>query len=273
MISSFLFLSIMAASLASLSGGVIGSYVVIRRLSSLCGAISHSVLGGMGFFLWLQKVHHLTWCDPLIGAFIAAIISAWLVGWIYLHFRQNIDAVIAAVWSTGMSIGIVFLALTPGSTGDMSGFLLGNLLWIRLGDLLLLTILTFIILAIVAIFFRPFLAVCFDEEQALLQKIPLQKIYLLLLTLIALTIVLLIQTIGTILTIAILALPATTAHLFTKRMSRLMVYSVIASASASYLGISAAYWLDWPPGAAIALCAALIYFLALLAKKKRLIKL
>ena len=190
----------------------------------------------MGFFLWLQKVHGISWCNPLLGAFLAAILSAWLIGWIHLRFRQRVDAVIAAVWSTGMSIGVIFLALTPGSNGDLSNFLLGNLLWISWPDLLWLSVLTIIILAFVAVCYRPFIAICFDEEQALLQGIPLKKIYLLLLTLVALTIVLLIQMIGTILTIAILTLPATTANLFTRRMASLIAGSVFFSMLASGSG-------------------------------------
>jgi zinc transport system permease protein len=268
MIPSFLIFSLIAALLASISGGIIGSYVVIKRLANLCGSISHSVLGGMGFFLWLQKVHGITWCTPILGAFIAAILSAWLIGWIHLRFHQRIDAIIAAVWSTGMSIGVIFLSLTPGSTGDLSNFLLGNLLWIAPSDLVWLSIMTLAIFAIIMSCYRPFLSICFDEEQALLQGIALKKIYLLLLTLIAITIVLLIQTIGTILTIAILTLPATTASLFTRRMSSLLIKSVILSAFVSCSGIATSYFLDWPPGATIALCAAFVYLFALWTKKR-----
>lgn len=244
-----------------------GSYVVVKRLSNLCGSISHSVLGGMGFFLWLQKVHHISWCDPMIGAFITALLSAWLIGWIYLRFRQRVDAIIAAVWSTGMSIGVIFLALTPGATGDLSNFLLGNLLWISPKDLAFLLLLTIAIGFLVILYYRPFLAICFDEEQALLQKIPLQKMYILLLTIVALTIVLLIQIIGIILTIALLTLPATTANLFTKRMTTLITGSIIISLLVSSSGITISYCLDWPPGATISLCAALVYFIALLYKR------
>ncbi|MBF8263029.1 MAG: putative metal transport system rane protein [Parachlamydiales bacterium] len=269
MIPSFLILSLAAAFLASISAGVIGSYVVVKRLANLCGSISHSVLGGMGFFLYLQKVHQFSWCYPLLGAFIAAILSAWLIGWIHLRFRQRVDAVIAAVWSTGMSIGVIFLALTPGSKSELSNFLLGNLLWISPTDLFWLSIMSLLILSIVVSCYRPFLAICFDEDLALLQKIPLQKIYLLLLTLIALTIVLLIQIIGTVLTIAILTLPATTANLFTRSMSTLLTGSVIFSLLSSGCGITASYFLDWPPGATISLFAALVYFFALLMKKQK----
>ena len=261
---AFFFPAFIAALLASLSGGVMGSYVVVKRLANLCGSITHSVLGGMGLFLYLQRVQGISWCDPLLGAFFAAILSAGIVGWIHLCFRQRIDAIIAAVWSTGMAIGVIFLSLTPGSTGDLSNFLLGNLLWISLHDLIWLALLNGIILSIVYFCYRPFLLICFDEEQALLQKVPLQKMLLLLLTLIALTIVLLIQMIGTILTIALLTLPATTANLFTRRLKSLMIRSVLFSAFVSCSGIVLSYLLDWPPGATISLVAAIVYCGALL---------
>jgi zinc transport system permease protein len=268
MIPPFILLSLAAALLASLSGGVIGSYVIIKRLSNLCGTVTHSVLGGMGFFLWLQKSKGIAWCDPMIGAVLASVLSAWTIGWIHFRFRQRVDAVLAAIWSTGMSIGIIFLSLTPGSAGELSNFLLGNILWITPQDLLWLTLLSAAILTAVACFYRPFLSVCFDEEQAELQKIPVRRTYFLLLTLIALTVVLLIQIIGTILTIAILTLPATTANLFTSRLTSLMTGAVCFSALVATAGITASYFLDWPPGATISLCAAAVYLAALFLKKK-----
>lgn len=266
---SFLFLSFGAALLASVAGGVMGTYVIAKRIANLCGSIAHSVLGGMGFFLWLQKVHGVAWCDPLAGAFLAALLSALIIGWIHLKYRQREDAVIAAVWSTGMALGIVFLSLTPGSNGDLSNFLLGNLLWITPGDLLWLALLSGGILAVVCSCYRPFLAVCFDEEQALLQRIPVKRVYLLLLALISLTIVLLIQIIGTILTLALLTLPATTANLFTQRLTPLMIGAVALSAFLSAIGIALSYILDWPPGATLSLCSAAAYFFALAIKRRK----
>lgn len=268
MIPSFLLLSLGAALLASLSGGVIGSYVVIKRLANLCGSITHAVMGGMGLFLWLQKTQGITWCHPMLGAVASSLLSAWLIGWLHFRFRQRIDAILAAIWSTGMSIGIIFLTLTPGSGGDLTSFLLGNILWIAPSDLLWLALLSTIILAVVACFYRPFLAVCFDEEQALLQKIPLQKIYFLLLTLIALTNVLMIQIIGTILTIALLTLPATTANLFTNRLTSLMALSILFSLFSSAAGLAASYFLDWPPGATISLFSAAFYLASLVLKRR-----
>lgn len=263
--------ALIASLLASVTSGAIGTYVVVKRIAFIAGSISHSVLAGMGFCLWLQRTYDLSWLSPMIGALGAAIGSALLIGTIHLRYREREDAVIAAVWSTGMAIGVIFLSLTPGTNVDLLSYLFGNILWITQTDLYLLGALDLLVIAIIAVYYRRFLAVCFDEEQALLQGIPVRKLYLLLLCLVAISIVILIQIIGTILLIALLALPAMTAALFTQRLFRMMLTAIALSAIFSLLGLTLAYTLDWPPGATIALAAAACY-LGLLRVKKKLLK-
>lgn len=266
----FLLMALWAAILSSIASGVIGSFVVIKRISFIAGSISHSVLGGMGFCLWLQRAHGLSWCDPILGAFASAITSALLLGWIHLNYREREDAVIAAIWSTGMAIGMIFLSLTPGNVPELLNYLFGNILFIQTSDLVQLGILNTFILTIVALYYKKFLALCFDEEQALLQGVAVKKLYLLLLSLVAISIVLLMQMIGIILVIALLTIPATIASLFTNRLSIMMGSSALLSALFSTLGISTSFSLNWPPGATIALVAASFYLILLPLKKKRI---
>jgi zinc transport system permease protein len=223
----------------------------------------------MGFCLWLQRSHGLSWLDPIWGAFASAIGSALLLGWIHLNYRQREDAVIAAIWSTGMAIGMIFISLTPGTNVELLNYLFGNILWIEGRDLIRLAVLNAAILAIVSFYYRRFLALCFDEEQALLQGVPVRGLYLLLLSLVAISIVLLMQIIGTILVIALLTIPATLAGLFTHRLSVMMGVAAALCALFSLLGLGTAYALNWPPGATIALVAALGYLILLPAKKKK----
>lgn len=265
----FLQMALWASLLASIASGVIGSFVVVKRIAFLAGSISHSLLGGMGLFIWLQRTYSISWMDPLIGAFAGAIGSALLLGWVHLHYRQREDAVIAAIWSTGMAIGIIFLSLTPGTNVELMNFLFGNILWINSHDLILLGLLDLIILTAIYLYYRRFLALCFDEEQARLRKIPVNRLYMLLLTLVAITIVLLIQVIGTVLVIALLTIPATLASLFTHRLPLMMIGAVGLSALFSFFGLETSYFFDWPPGSTIALLAALVYFLALPLKRKK----
>jgi zinc transport system permease protein len=267
--NSFLQMALLASLLASIASGTIGSFVVIKRIAFIAGAISHSILGGMGLCLWLQRSYGIQWLDPLFGAFAGSIISAMLLGWIHLNYRQREDAVIAAIWSTGMAIGVIFISLTPGTNVELMNFLFGNILWIHTRDLIFLGVLDLFILGFIFLYYRRFLAICFDEEQALLRGIPVRRLYMLLLSLVAITVVLLIQVIGTVLVIALLTIPATLAGLFTNRLPVMIGSAIALSALFSFFGLEASYLLDWPPGSTIALLAALVYFAILTLKRKK----
>jgi len=262
-------MALLASLLASIASGTIGSFVVIKRIAFIAGAISHSILGGMGLCLWLQRSYGIQWLDPLFGAFAGSIGSAMLLGWIHLNYRQREDAVIAAIWSTGMAIGVIFISLTPGTNVELMNFLFGNILWINTRDLIFLGILDIFILSFIFFYYRRFLAICFDEEQARLRGIPVRRLYMLLLSLVAITVVLLIQVIGTVLVIALLTIPSTLAGLFTNRLPVMIGSAIALSALFSFFGLEASYLLDWPPGSTIALLAAFVYFATLTLKRKK----
>ncbi len=255
--------AILAGLAASVVSGIIGSYVVVKRIVFISGSISHAVLGGIGFSLWLERVQGIAWISPLYGALAAALISAWIIGWIYLHYRQREDTVIAALWSIGMAIGIVFIARTPGSNVELANFLVGNILWVSPSDLWILLGLDLIVCAAVFCLHRKFLAICFDEEQARLQGIPVSRLYMLLLMLTAVAIVLLIQVMGVVLVMTMLTIPAAIANLLTTRLSYMMLAAVLISMGLCVGGIACAYHLDWPGGATIALLAGCVYVCSL----------
>jgi zinc transport system permease protein len=262
----FLHMALLAGFAASITSGIIGSYVVVKRIVFISGSIAHSVLGGMGLCLYLKRTYALTWLTPLHGALFAALLSALLIGWIHLKYREREDTVIAALWSTGMAVGVIFIALTPGYNVELMNFLFGNILWVSHSDIATLLILDLVVLLITAIFHRRFLAICFDEEQALLQGVSVHALYLLLLCLIALSVVLIIQVVGAILVIAMLAIPAAIASTLTHRLSRMMGFAILLNALFTALGTTVSYELNWPPGATIALTAALFYLLSLVRK-------
>ncbi len=260
----FLFMALAAGCAASFASGIIGSFVVVKRIVALSGSIAHSVLGGMGIFLWLKRTYGMDFLSPLQGALAAGILSALAMGWIHLKYREREDTVIAAIWSTGMSIGVIFIALTPGYNVELLNFLFGNILWVTHSDIYLLLSLDVLIGAAVALFYRKFLAICFDEEQAQLQKLPVGRIYLLLLCLVAISVVLLIQVVGAILVITMLAIPAAIAATMTNHLAKMMLYATLLGALFTLLGLFCSYELNWPPGATISLVAALGYSVNLL---------
>lgn len=259
--------SLFAALLASIASGVIGSYVVVKRIVFISGSIAHSVLSGIGLSLYLDRVHNIPLLTPLSGALIAAILSALIMGYIHLHYREREDSLIAAIWSVGMAVGVLFIAQTPGSNVELSNYLVGNILWVTPSDLKVLALLDLILILTVLKCHKKFLILCFDENQARLQNLNVNGLYLLLLTLIAITIVLLIQVVGVILVMTILTIPAAIANLFTFRLSHMMVIACFIAAALCLFGNMAAFELDWPIGATIALLSGIAYVGALLTKR------
>lgn len=264
----FLRTALFAALGASVAGGIIGSYVVVKRIVFISGSIAHSVLGGLGAALYIKRVYHVTWLQPIHGALVAAILSAWLIGTVRLYYREREDTVIASLWAFGMSIGVILISLTPGYTNEISNYLFGNILWASKSDIAMLIGLDVLVLAVTALFHRRFLAICFDEKQAALQGQNVKLLYFLLLSLVAITVVLMIQVVGAILIIALLSLPAAIANTYTHRLSRMMILAVILGLFISFFGIGFSYSFNWPPGATLALTATTAYLLNLLFKKR-----
>jgi len=263
-----LFSAIIAGFAASFASGIIGSYVVVKRIVFISGSIAHSVLAGIGFALWLERAQGLTWVSPLYGALLAAIFSAIIIGWIYLYYRQREDTVIAALWSIGMAVGMLFIAQTPGANVELSNLLVGNILWVSQEDLAILFLLDLLVFAIVFFLHKRFLAICFDEEQARLQGLHVNALYMLLLVLTSVAIVLLIQVVGIILVMTMLTIPAAIANLFTSRLSTMMAFAIALSGLFCIVGTAASYHLDWPGGATIALLAGIVYVVSLLFGKR-----
>jgi len=255
-------------ALASLASGVIGTYVVVRRITYIAGGIAHCVLGGLGLARYLQVVHGVTWLDPMIGALVAAVAAAMLIGFVSLRAKQREDTVIGALWSVGMAVGIIFLHITPGYN-DLSNILFGNILLVSQRDLWMVALLDLIVVPLGLLFYNPFLAVCFDEEFARLRGVNTDFFFLLLLALTALTVVVLMKVVGIVLVIALLTLPVAIAGHFAKTLGRLMLLSCLVGMALSTGGLAVSYSLSLPTGATIVLLAGVTYLLTALLRGLR----
>jgi zinc transport system permease protein len=263
MSNPFLQMALFAALLASISSGIMGSYTVARRVVFISGSIAHAVLGGIGIALYLQYFTLNPLFSPLFGAIVSAFVFGFIIGWMHLKYKQRVDSVIAAIWSFGMAIGVILISITPGSNAELMNFLFGNLLWASHRELYLLGILNCIIVISSILLHKRFLAICFDEINAYLQKQPVILIYFFLLSLICLTIVILIQVVGAILVISMLCLPAAIANIFTRSLSKMIYLAILLSALMSFIGTYLSYLFNWPVGATIALITTCFYFLSL----------
>ena len=247
--------ALIAGLLTSIGCGVMGSYVVVKRITFIAGSIAHSVLGGMGIALYMGS-------DPLIGALIAAIIAALLIGGIRLYWKQQEDTLIGALWAIGMAIGVIFIAKTPGYQSDLTSYLFGNILLVPHSSLWFMAGLDVVLLAIVWAYHRQLLAVVFDEEHARLRGIPASFFYLLLLVMVALTVVLLIQVVGLILVLALITRPAAMAGHYVNSLHRMMWLATLIGILMSFIGLAVSYPTDLPTGPVIVLVTGLAYVLS-----------
>jgi zinc transport system permease protein len=256
----FLRYALLAGLLASFAFGIVGTYVVTRRISYIAGAISHSVLGGIGIALYLQLQHAAAWLHPMYGAVAAAVLAALLIGLVSLRARQREDTVIGALWAIGMATGLVFLAKTPGYVDPMS-YLFGNILLISKADLWLIAVLDLFVVGLSAYFYNSLQAVCFDDEFARLRGVNVDFFFLLLLTLTALTVVLLVRIVGIVMVIALLTLPAAVAAYFTNKLWQMMLIAVFSCMIFVAVGIALSYVCDLPTGPTIILFAGAVYLI------------
>lgn len=254
--------AIIGGILASVACGVVGSYVVVKRIGYLAGGIAHSVLGGMGIAYYLGR-------PPIEGALVAALVFAFILGWVSLKMQQQEDTVIGALWAGGMAVGILFISQTPGYSVDLMSFLFGNILMISSDDLLWIAGLDILILLIVFLFYKQFLALSFDEEFARLRGIPVERFYLLFLSLVALTVVILIQIVGLILVIALLTLPAAVSGQYVRSLNVMMLLATVLGVFFTTGGLALSYQPDLPPGPTIILVAGAFYLVSLVINRFR----
>jgi zinc transport system permease protein len=252
----FLRNALFASLLSSVLFGTIGSVVTVRRIGSLAGAVSHAVLGGIGLALFLAS--RSISIPPIAGALAFALLSALIIGLVTLKAKQREDTVINAIWVIGMSMGILFMAKTPGYA-DPSTWLFGNILLISRKNLLYMAILDIVVIALVRRFYPQIEASSFDEEFARTRGVPIALVFIILLGITAIAIVLLQTFVGIVMVIAMLTLPAGCAGVFSRSLGGMMAASCLFSVLFSVSGIVSGWIFDLPIGAMTVIIAGLVF--------------
>jgi len=262
----FLQYALLTGLLASIASGVVGSFITVRRISYIAGAIAHTVLGGMGLARYLQRALGWQFVTPLAGAVASALLSAVIIGAVTLYGKEREDTVLSAVWSIGMAVGIFFIARTPGYNDDLMSYLFGNILMVRRSDLAMIAVLDALVVAVSFLFYYKLEAVCFDEEFARLRGVRVEVYYILLLCLTALTTVILLQVVGIVMVIALLSLPAAAAAYLTKRLWHTMIVASALSGAMMTGGLALSYRPNLPAGATIIILSGAVYLLVLVSR-------
>ena len=282
------------SAVSSVAFGVIGAFVVARRIGYLAGAISHCAFGGVGAGLWLGQIlaegsfgifaivgffvgknSAKEVCaqlgarvDPVVCALLFAVLAALLVDWIRRHAKEREETLLGAIWAIGMAVGLLFLEKVSGNNSNVSTYLFGEILLVSARDVWFSAVFGALIIGTVYFNFKKLEAVCFDEEYALLRGVDVGRQNRLLLVLTSISVVLLLRLVGMAMIVALLTLPAATASRFTKRLDTMIVASILVCFVGSWLGIWLSDRLDCSTGPMIILVVAVFYAISLPFKRR-----
>jgi len=224
--------------------GIVGSYIVARRLVFISGGITHASFGGLGLGFWLGV-------NPILSALIFSVASAFGIEWLSRKHGVREDSAIAALWALGMAIGVIGIFLTPGYAPNISTYLFGNILTVTSNDLWFVGSFTLLLIILFSCFFRSILYTAFDSELARTKGVRTRLIERLMMLAIAISIVASIRLIGIMLLMSLMTIPQMTANLFTSRFKNIIIYSILIGIAGCFSGLFLSYYLNVPSGAAI----------------------
>jgi zinc transport system permease protein len=241
--------------MASIICGLIGPFIVARRMVFISGGLSHTAFGGLGIAYWLG-IH------PLFGATAFVLASAVLIARMEEKKLDRNDLFIGILWAVGVAIGIIFIHMTPGYAPDLMTFLFGNILTVPRTDVLVTLILVLVITAAILIFYKGFVSIALDEEYAQARRLPVASLKMGLMILTAISIVTLIQVVGILLVIALLTIPVAIASELSGNFRRIMLLSILCGIVICLSGLLISYFIEFPSGASIILIGGALLGLA-----------
>ena len=244
--------ALLAGILVSIACGIVGTLVVVNRLSFLSGGIAHSAYGGLGLAAYLK------W-PPMAGAILFTSLASLLLGAVTMQKKERADTIIGVVWAVGMAFGIIMLDLTKGYYVDLMSYLFGSILAVSKSDLFLMLILDILIVVLVTLLYKEFLGISYDNEYVQISGVPVKLLYYILFILIALSVVMLIQIVGLILIIALFTIPAAIAEKFIKNLKGMMILASALGVCFTIGGIILSYFLNFTAGAVIIMLAGVSY--------------
>ena len=249
--------ALLAAIFAGITCGIVGTYIVARRMVFLCGGITHASFGGLGIALYAGV-------NPIGGAMIFAILSAMGIEWASDKGKIREDSAIGIIWSIGMAIGALFMSLTPGYTsGDLASYMFGSIVTVTTQDITTLGIFTSLCIAGALLWWRPVMYLAFDRDFATSQGIASRTASYILTVIVAITIVLAIRIMGIVLLLSLFTIPAVTANAITKSYAKITILAAIIGVTGAIGGLIVSYNWEIPSGT----CIIFMLTLALIAAK------
>ncbi len=244
--------ALIGSLLTAIACGIVGTYIVSRRLVFISGGITHASFGGLGLGFYLGT-------NPIMTAMVFSVLSALGVQWASRSQNIREDSAIAGVWSLGMAVGVIFIFLTPGYAPNLSAYLFGNILTIAYNDIVWISALVIVLILVFSLFLKKIVYVAFDSDFAVTQGLPVRFIEYKMMFFIAVTIVLSIRLVGIMLLMSLLTLPQMVANLFTSDFKKIIWGSIGIGFVGCVTGLFLSYFFNVPSGAFIIMVLVVLF--------------
>jgi len=252
----FLRNALITATLIGIISGVIGCFIILRGLSLMGDAISHAVLPGVA-------ASYMLGMNYFIGASCLGLAAALLIGFISDKSKLKNDTAIGIVFSAFFALGIIMISFAKSAT-DLYHILFGNVLAVRAADIKITVIVGIVVMLFIVLFYKELKISSFDPTMARAGGLNTTVIHYALMFMLTLVAVSALQTVGTVLVIAMLITPAATAYMLTDKLSHMIFLSAGFGAAAAVIGLFFSYSYNLASGAAIVLTCAAFFILAFL---------
>lgn len=230
--------------LSGITCGIAGSYVVARRMVFLSGGITHASFGGLGIALYAGF-------SPTLGAMVFAVLSSLGIEFASRRGKMREDSAVGIMWSLGMAIGALFMALRPGYATDLTSYLFGNIMLVDADDVVWLSLLTLFMVVGAVVMLRRIMYITFDEDYARSQGMPVELVTYIMAVVVALAIVLSIKVMGIILLISLMTMPTVIANSLSKDYRQVAFLSAVVGVLANVIGFVLSYKFNIPTGSCI----------------------
>jgi zinc transport system permease protein len=244
-----------ACLLSAITCGIVGSYVVARRMVFLSGGITHASFGGLGLAIYAGF-------NPLIGALLFASVASVGVEFASRRGRIREDSAIGIIWSVGMALGALFMSLTPGYAVELPSYLFGSISLVDSADIKWLAVLMVVVVGGAILWGRKIMYITFDEEYARSQGLPVGPIAYIMSVVVAITIVLSIKVMGIVLLMSLVTIPTVVANTLTKDYRRITLLAIIVAVVCNVVGFVMSYEIELPNGGGIPTGSCIIFLLS-----------
>lgn len=242
---------------------LLGSFLVVRRLSLLADALSHVTLAGIAFGLFMEKQLLLPFLNPLYSGMGFSVIGAILIEKLRTVYSAYQEIGIPIILSGGVGLSVIFISLANGFNTDLFGYLFGSVSAVSRNDFLSILAISIFIIIVIMIFYKELLTLSFDEEHATVSGIHSRRIHFIFIILTALVIAASIRIVGVLLVSALMTLPVASAMRIAVSFKQLIFYSIVFAEISVIVGLISGYYLSIPPGGTIVMVAIFILLLSL----------